>query len=324
MPDPDSTFVQFGETPINQSPSPDDNPKTEPKNKKESEKETKVEGKRKKNVPAILITIFALIAIIALAWFCWGRDFVTEKVIEHEMNQQLEQIKSGDVSTIVDNTSQTDQFFSDYQIDKTEFFQAYFDGFDYSIDSIIVEGDHAVIQCTLTTKDVSSVVNSTLSKIFDLATLNNFFNNENSDVKVTIGNAILEGVKDTSDYSTTQVDINLDKVDGKWQPTNMDQVVSLVVVGGDATTWMQDTIQSTTDGIASIGSSITTFWNSLTGGTSSLTSGTGSSTGTSSSTGSSSMGTSTTGTGSTSGTSGSGSSSSTSSTSGTSSTGSVG
>lgn len=79
-----------------------------------------------------------------------------DNTLRGSLAQKLDGIKALDGGFIEELKADTDaDLFSAYGLDGTEFMRAYLDGFDYSIDSIAIDGDTATATVTLTCKSFS-------------------------------------------------------------------------------------------------------------------------------------------------------------------------
>lgn len=97
-----------------------------------------------------------LIALLVMSGLIGCASASPEEAISSKLASDLDKVKNHDGEFISDVASYMDvDRFNDYGIDSMAFVTAYFDGFDYTIDSIDVDGETAQAQVTLTCKSYS-------------------------------------------------------------------------------------------------------------------------------------------------------------------------
>lgn len=147
-----------------------------------------------------------------------------EDVINASLTAELDSIKNLDDSFINDfsdsiNMSQL----SVYGIDGVEFMKSYLDGFDYSIDSITVDGDTAQAQITLTCKSYTGYTQA-LQQAVDEITANPESiadaTASESDIEAMVGNIVIDSLNGVGLATTEPIVITYTKVDDGWEPAS--------------------------------------------------------------------------------------------------------
>lgn len=166
--------------------------------------------------------LLALSVMVALPGCGGGQS--DEDVIRASLSQELDSIKNIDDSFVNEfsesiNMSQL----SVYGIDGVEFMKAYLDGFDYTIDSIEVNGDTAQAQITLTCKSYTAyaqalqdAVNEITSDPEKIASVNG----SDSEINDMVGGIVIDSLNGVDLATTEPIIINYTKVDNTWEPAS--------------------------------------------------------------------------------------------------------
>lgn len=166
--------------------------------------------------------MLALAVMVALPGCGGGQS--DEDVIRASLSQELDSIKNIDDSFVNEfsesiNMSQL----SVYGIDGVEFMKAYLDGFDYTIDSIEVNGDTAQAQITLTCKSYTAyaqalqdAVNEITSDPEKIASVNG----SDSEINDMVGGIVIDSLNGVDLATTEPIIINYTKVDNTWEPAS--------------------------------------------------------------------------------------------------------
>ncbi|WP_296011197.1 hypothetical protein [uncultured Adlercreutzia sp.] len=166
--------------------------------------------------------LLALAVMVALPGCGGGQS--DEDVIRASLSQELDSIKNIDDSFVNEfsesiNMSQL----SVYGIDGVEFMKAYLDGFDYTIDSIEVNGDTAQAQITLTCKSYTAyaqalqdAVNEITSDPEKIASVNG----SDSEINDMVGGIVIDSLNGVDLATTEPIIINYTKVDNTWEPAS--------------------------------------------------------------------------------------------------------
>ena len=118
----------------------------------------------------LLIPIMAL-AVFCLAVFtaCGGPS--VEDLIRDDLTTQFDAVKEGDAELIEALEASAGEDMETLGIDSAEFAGAFLDGFDYSIDDIVVDGDTATATVTVSCKSMTEVMTDFQDQFYDM--LNN-------------------------------------------------------------------------------------------------------------------------------------------------------
>lgn len=144
------------------------------------------------------------------------------QVIEQSLTSELNSIKDLDDSFVNEfsesiNMSQL----SMYGIDGVEFMKAYLDGFDYTIDSINVNGDTAEAQITLTCKSYTGyqqALEEAVTKITENP--DELAGMSNEDINKKIGEIVTGSLDGVELKPTEPITITYTKVNDVWEPAS--------------------------------------------------------------------------------------------------------
>lgn len=169
---------------------------------------------------AVLVALTMAAGLCVLGGCSGGQS--AEDVIREKLTSELDSIKNIDDSFVTDfsesiNMSQL----SVYGIDGVEFMKAYLEGFDYSIDSISVEGDTARAQITLTCKSYTGYQQA-LQVAVDAITEDpdSLVGLSNDDINKKIGEIVIGSLDGVELAATEPVTINYTKTDNGWEPAS--------------------------------------------------------------------------------------------------------
>ncbi|MCL1890925.1 MAG: hypothetical protein FWG00_02735 [Coriobacteriia bacterium] len=103
-----------------------------------------------------LALMLALVMALSLSLVGCGKS--SEDVIRDGITEELEGLKTLNDDTVSQLLSDSAGAFTQFGIEDKEFFEAWLQGFDYSVDDVIVDGDNAVAKVTLTAKQMSDIM----------------------------------------------------------------------------------------------------------------------------------------------------------------------
>ena len=183
-----------------------------------------VKSKSRSTIQGFIVTLATLLALsigmVGLASCSSGTS--DEDAIRASLSSELDSIKNIDDAFVNEFTESIDMSqLSVYGIDGVEFMKSYLSGFDYTIDSINVDGDSATAQITLTCKSYTGYLQALQTAVDEvtadpdaLAALSN------AEINQKIG-AIVIGSLDGVELAATQpITITYTKVDGTWEPAS--------------------------------------------------------------------------------------------------------
>lgn len=107
--------------------------------------------KMMKKLTLMAISVIAAISMLALV----GCGSSPEQVIRDGLTQELDTVKNLDDATLDEVAGDALDEYEEFGIDIKEFLRSYFDGFDYTIGDITVDGDKAEAVVTFDIKSYS-------------------------------------------------------------------------------------------------------------------------------------------------------------------------
>ncbi len=147
-----------------------------------------------------------------------------EDAIRASLSSELDSIKNIDDAFVNEFSESIDMSqLSVYGIDGVEFMKSYLSGFDYTIDSINVDGDgdSATAQITLTCKSYTGYLQALQTAVDEvtadpdaLAALSN------DEINQKIGEIVIGSLDGVELAATQPITITYTKVDGTWEPAS--------------------------------------------------------------------------------------------------------
>lgn len=161
----------------------------------------------------------ALLTFSAVAFVgCGGES--DEDVIRGALTEELESIKTLDEAFLAEMTTGMDaSTFASYGIDVNEFMKSYLDGFDYTIDSITVEGDNAKAVVTLTCKSFSAYEAALEANTKKAIETQDVASMSNDQINALVGQIMMDSLKEVQPAATDPITIEYNNVDNTWTPT---------------------------------------------------------------------------------------------------------
>ena len=151
-----------------------------------------------------------------------------ESVIKDDITRQLDSVKKidGDFASSLANALTAGNF-DVYGIDSTAFVQSYFQGFDYSIGEIKVDGDKATAQVTLTCKSYTAFKNAVDSAASSLNSSSEFANLNHDEQYERIGSLVVGALDGAPTAETKPISLSYAKSNDSWKPAdNTPQVIA--------------------------------------------------------------------------------------------------
>ena len=175
----------------------------------------RTEGLRSFAARCAIVALSLLLALVGLAG-CAGAT--AEEVISNTLTGELDKVKAldGDLIAKVASNMDVDRF-NDYGIDSSTFIRAYFDGFDYVIDSIDVDEGSARAQVTLTCKSFSDF-RTKLKESSDAMAANADYNSSKSrdEIAAIYGALLMETLQQVNLAPTKPVAFTFVLADNTW------------------------------------------------------------------------------------------------------------
>ncbi|MDR2714811.1 MAG: hypothetical protein LBB42_04760 [Coriobacteriales bacterium] len=137
-----------------------------------------------------LALMLALVMALSLSLVGCGKS--SEDVIRDGITEELEGLKTLNEKTISQLMSGSAGAFSQFGIEDRDFFEAWLEGFDYSVDDVTVNGDNAVAKVTLTAKQMTDIMTAFQANV-DVGT---------TDLK-SLGPALLDAARSAKNTTTS-------------------------------------------------------------------------------------------------------------------------
>ena len=171
----------------------------------------KVAKQGKRLVVCALLALVCAFGVIGLAG-CANAEQEVRAQVESELNA-VKDLSDETIEGFVGAISSDDAaIFDSVGLDPHNLVRAYFDGFDYAIDSVAVDGDTAQVTVTLTCK-TSENLNAAMQ-----AALENFdyLSIVSTGDLTPIGDALVDAVQAVGPVQTDPVTVTYTRVDGAW------------------------------------------------------------------------------------------------------------
>ena len=173
-----------------------------------------------RGILTLLVAIMMIAGACSLSG-CLGSQS-DEDIIRAKLTSELDSIKNLDDSFVNEfsesiNMSQL----SVYGIDGVAFMKSYLDGFDYTLDSITVDGDRATAQITNTCKSYTGYQNALQSAVTAItANPDEIAALSSDEINQRIGEIVIGSLDGVELAVTEPVTITYTKVDGQWEPAS--------------------------------------------------------------------------------------------------------
>lgn len=182
-----------------------------------------------KKAIAAIVACALCAGILAVMPGCGPND---EELIREAVTQRYDAYKNADdaaLSSLV--TSLENEGLAELGIDETEFVAAIVDGFDYAIDDIAVDGDHAVVTITFAGKSYTELLSSISSITEALASDPAFLELSQEDRLAQAGKMVMDSF-DALEVKDETVQLDYELVDGDWREADeqagLDQIDNIL------------------------------------------------------------------------------------------------
>ena len=169
-----------------------------------------------------IVAAVAAIAMLTLSMGAFvGCGQSDEEVIREALTEELESIKTQDEAYMTEMAADMDaDEFSAYGIDPQEFMSKYLTGFDYTIDSITVDGDTAQAVVTLTCKSFSAYQDALTEATNNAVGTTDFSSMSSDDLNLFIGELMMSALDVVEPVATDPITIEYNNIDNTWTPTS--------------------------------------------------------------------------------------------------------
>lgn len=169
----------------------------------------------------VVYTVLAAVLGIGLLSLvgCGSSQQSDEELVRSSLSSELDSIKNLDEKFVNEISEAVDMSrLSLYGIDGMEFMRSYLEGFDYSIDSVTVDGETAQAQLTLTCKSYTGYQKALQAAVDNItANPDEIAGLSNDDINKKIGEIVIQSLDGVELKPTEPVTINYTKVDDTWE-----------------------------------------------------------------------------------------------------------
>lgn len=166
-----------------------------------------------------LVCSLAAVLVVACGLVLGGCSGTSaEDAIRQDLTSMLDEAKNLDDATIQELMDSMDTAqLEAYGIDGTELIRSLLDGFDYSINSITVDGDTAVASVSVTCKSATDLYNELGSVTDSLSSDPDFMTllSDEDALNARIGELVMEAM-DSLKPSTKDLELTYTQTDGEW------------------------------------------------------------------------------------------------------------
>lgn len=139
-----------------------------------------------------------------------------EEIITDLLTSEFEAMKTLDeeyVAGLAESAGAND--LADFGIDATEFVKSYLDGFDYTLDSVAVEGETAKATCTVTVKSITEFYDKFTSKVNSMD-YNELMNMSEDELNKKMGSILMEILDGLTPVKSDPIVLNMQKDGNTW------------------------------------------------------------------------------------------------------------
>lgn len=169
-----------------------------------------------KKFASIIAAAVCLVLSLCMLSACSGES--AEDIITEDITSQLDQVKNLDddfVAEMVDGLGADE--LSTYGIDAEEFTRTYLEGFDYSIDSIEVNGNTATATVTLKCRSFTGYESAVNDAVNNLVADPSIYTMTRTELNQAIGTAMMDALRSTPVTETDPVELTYNKNGNTWE-----------------------------------------------------------------------------------------------------------
>lgn len=161
------------------------------------------------------LLVAGLIAVLGMGLVACSAQS-PEEVIREGVTKELQQIKDLDQEALdeIVKGANTAGDLTEFGIETEEFCRAWLDGFDYTVDDVIVEDDEAVVQVTIKCKSLGTAMETWLGGLEGLHTQ---YENDRDGFNNAVGDSLMEALAQ-AELSESTAELPYVLNDNTWEP----------------------------------------------------------------------------------------------------------
>lgn len=177
----------------------------------------------------LALTVCAALIAAPLTGCSYQTD---EEAIEQSISNRLDGYKNIDSSETANFASRMDiDSLSQYDVSAHDFMEAYFDGFDYIVQDVEVDGNSAVATVVLQCKSFSEYESALQEATDSMKSDASIAKMSTDELDKAFGEAILGSLEGIEVRQTQPIEITFQKVDNVWEPmSNASEDISAALI----------------------------------------------------------------------------------------------
>ena len=160
----------------------------------------------------------AAVVVLCFAFLCSCAQETPEEAIKKSLAEQLDVVKAHDeafISDLLQQEPEAVEVLESYKVDATTFLNSLFDGFDYSVDDVLVEDGNATATVTLKCKTLAAAAQAAQSQVQQLAKSTETLDEDELGAKV--GEILMEAIDQASAQDLDPVTFTYVRNDDVWE-----------------------------------------------------------------------------------------------------------
>lgn len=169
----------------------------------------------------------AALAVVAFVVACCcaflsGCAENSEEAVRNLVSSEFDQVKQVDADTIEEYSTDSAEItmLRSFGVTPADIYEALFDGFDYEIKNIEVEGDKATVSVVLSSKDFTNYQSDLSAAVQSEEFLASVKGLPTEEVQAAAAQLLLKEIKDLPVAQSEEVSFTCVKKDGRWQLGN--------------------------------------------------------------------------------------------------------
>lgn len=180
-----------------------------------------------KRAITILVALAMSVGLCIGLAACGGGGSNDEQMIRSELDKAFGTLKNpteDSIKELLGDDASALQEFEQYGVDPVDMLKHFFGHFDYTIDSVKVDGDKGVATVTITNADFQTVMNDVMGDLqndqdFMTAATSAYMAGDEKALYKLIFDKLFTAIDETDKLVTTTTDFQLEKKDGQWDFT---------------------------------------------------------------------------------------------------------